>query len=146
MARSLRPGWLGTFAAIFAGFAVTFILSVVTDGIMHAAGWFPPLGEGMSDSLFAVAASYRALYTILGGYVTARLAPARPMAHVAALIVLGLIGGFIGVWVYATGEAGTMGPAWYAYSIPLMTIPCIVLGAALASKGKLSRKAEADSL
>ena len=38
----------------------------------------------MSDALFLLATVYRSLYAVAGSYVTARLAPHRPMKHALA--------------------------------------------------------------
>ena len=66
------------------------VLSLGTDLALRAAGVFPPLGQEMSDALFVLATVYRTLYGVVGSYVTARLAPDRPMGHA---LVGGLIGG-----------------------------------------------------
>lgn len=72
---------LRRIGAVVAGFLATCILSIATDLVLHAAGVFPPWGQPMSNALFLLATAYRILYTIAGGYITARLAPDRPMAH-----------------------------------------------------------------
>ena len=59
-----------------AGFIVTALTSTAADAVMHAAGIFPSAPRLMSDPLFALAAAYRALFTVAGGYVTARPANA----------------------------------------------------------------------
>ena len=64
-----------------AGFIVTTLTSTAADVVMHTAGIFPSAPHLMSDPLFALAAAYRTLLTVAGGYVTARLAPDRPMRH-----------------------------------------------------------------
>jgi hypothetical protein len=66
---------------VLAGFVATAALSLATDVRMHALGIFPPWGEPMSDGLFAWASVYRVARTVLGGYITARLAPQKPTAH-----------------------------------------------------------------
>ena len=76
--RAPRP-WLRTVGAIFAGFVVVVILSIGTDAILHALKIYPTLGQGMSDQLFLLATAYRTLYAVIGSYITARLAPDRPM-------------------------------------------------------------------
>ena len=86
----------------------------------------------MSDSLFALAAAYRALFTVAGGYVTARLAPDRPMRHAWILAGIGLAGGLAGVVAYYTIGGADLGPAWYAISIPIEALPCVWLGGRLA--------------
>jgi hypothetical protein len=116
--------------AVFAGFLATFALSIVTDVVMHAAGWFPALGQPMSDPFYILAATYRAAYTVVGGYVTAGLAPDRPMAHARVLAVIGVIAGMAGVVAYWVGGP-ELGPAWYAISIPVSAVPCIWAGARL---------------
>ena len=56
-ARGPRRG--RSLAAILAGLAVIFVLSVGTDQILHATGVYPPWGQPMSDSLFGLATVYR---------------------------------------------------------------------------------------
>ena len=84
------PDWGRSVGAVVAGFICTALLSVGTDAFMHARGIFPPSGEAMSDGLFLMAAAYRLVFTVLGGYMTAALAPWRPMTHV---LILGAIAG-----------------------------------------------------
>jgi hypothetical protein len=122
---------LRSVGAVAGGFAATFLLSVATDAIMHLLGWFPAPGKAMAGSLFVVAALYRAAFTMVGGYVTARLAPDRPFGHACALAIIGLLAGTGGVIAFHQGAPGTLGPAWYAYSIPLMAIPCVLVGGIL---------------
>ena len=69
----MKP-WFASAGAVVAGFIVTALASTAADAVMHAAGIFPSAPRLMSDPLFALAAAYRALFTIAGGYVAARLA------------------------------------------------------------------------
>ena len=77
----MKP-WLASAGAGAAGFLVTALASTAADALMHATGIFPSAPRLMSDPLFALASAYRALFTVAGGYVTARLAPDRLMRHV----------------------------------------------------------------
>ena len=79
------PAWGRSVGAVAAGFLCTALLSVGTDAFLHARGIFPPTGQAMSDGLFVLAAAYRLVFTVLGGYMTAGLAPRRPMTHVVIL-------------------------------------------------------------
>jgi len=88
--------------SVAAGFFVTAAASVAADALMHATGVFPDSPETMSDPLFALASAYRALFTVAGGYTTARLAPDRPMRHAWILAWIGLVAGLAGVVVYYT--------------------------------------------
>ena len=84
---------LASVGAVAAGFIVTALTSTAADAVMHAVGIFPSAPRLMSDSLFALAAAYRALFTVAGGYVTAHLAPDRPMRHAWILAGIGLFAG-----------------------------------------------------
>jgi hypothetical protein len=103
----LKP-WLASAGAVAAGFIVTALTSTGADAVMHTAGIFPSAPHLMSDRLFALAAAYRAPLTVAGGYVTARLAPDRPMRHAGILAGIGLVAGLAGVAAYyAIGGSGT---------------------------------------
>jgi peptidoglycan/LPS O-acetylase OafA/YrhL len=119
--------------AVAAGFIVTALASTAADAVMHATGIFPSAPRLMSDSLFALASAYRAVFTVAGGYVTARLAPDRPMRHALILAGIGLVAGLMGVVAYYAIGGSELGPAWYAISIPIEAIPCVLLGAKFAA-------------
>ena len=125
--------WLRSVGSVFAGFMVTVGDSTAADAVMQAAGIFASSAQAMSDSLLALATSYRALFTVAGGFVTAWLAPNRPMRHVWILAGIGLLAGWGGLVVFYSFGGGQLGPAWYAYSIPIEAIPCVWLGGRLAS-------------
>lgn len=127
----MRP-WVQSVIAVGAGFVVTAALSTGADAVLHATGVFPTSARAMSDPLFALASAYRALFTVAGGYTTARLAPDRPMRHAWILAGIGLAAGLAGVVAYYAIGGANLGPAWYAISIPLEAIPCVWLGARLA--------------
>ncbi|MES2643138.1 MAG: hypothetical protein V4850_26885 [Myxococcota bacterium] len=129
--------WGRSIGAVVAGFLATAVLSIGTDAVMHATGVFPPLGVRMPDAMFVLPAVYRAAFTVVGGWVTARLAPHAPMRHAWALAALGTLGGLAGL---AAGVAGgdALGPLWYAVSIPVSAIPCILAGAWLATRRRVS--------
>jgi hypothetical protein len=129
---------LSSAAAIGSGFAVTAILSIATDAAMHGLKVFPQSPETMSGSLFALASGYRALFTVCGGFVTARLAPSRPLRHAGILAGLGLLAGLAGVFAYYAIVSAALGPAWYALSIPAEAIPCVMLGGWLAVRRSIS--------
>ncbi|HMI44154.1 MAG TPA: hypothetical protein VK516_11040 [Gemmatimonadaceae bacterium] len=122
------PGRRGRSAvALVTGLLVGVILSLGTDQILHVLKIYPPWGQTMSDELFLLATAYRVVYTILGSYIAARLAPYRPMWHAMVLGVVGLV-------VSIAGAAATwntnppVGPHWYALLIAAISIPCAWLG------------------
>lgn len=140
----MKP-WLASAGAVAAGFVVTALTSTGADAAMHAMGIFPVPPRLMSDSLFALAAGYRAAFTVAGGYVTARLAPDRPMRHAWILAGIGLVAGLVGVVAFYTVGQGELGPAWYAISIPVEALPCVWLGGRLAVSRRLPRDADQSS-
>jgi peptidoglycan/LPS O-acetylase OafA/YrhL len=132
-------GWLASIGSVVAGLVVTVGGATVTDMAMHAAGIFPAAPHIMSEPLFALASAYRAAFTVAGGYATARLAPDRPMRHAWILAGIGLAAGLAGVVAYYAVGGGQLGPAWYALSLPLQAIPCVWLGARLATRRRVSQ-------
>jgi hypothetical protein len=59
--------------------------------------------------MLGVALAYRSIFTVAGGYLTARLASQNPMHHVYVLMALGLFGGIAG----AVG-GWHLGNHWYS--------------------------------
>lgn len=87
-----------SIGAVLAGFITVALLSVATDALLETVGVFPPVS---STGLFvtwmlALALIYRSIYTVLGGYITARMAPQNPKRHVLALALLGFVAGVAG--------------------------------------------------
>lgn len=116
--------------AVIAGFAVTAVLSVAVDALLHALQIFPKWGDPIPDSPLMVALAYRAAFTVLGGYTTARLAPNRPMAHVWTLVYIGFLAATAGTLATWNGGA-RYGPHWYSIALIVTAIPCILLGGRL---------------
>ena len=116
--------------AVLAGILVGVIPTIATDALLHLIGIFPPLGQSMSNGLFLLATAYRIVYGVLGSYVTARLAPDRPMQHA-------LVGGVVGLVVSIVGAAVTwnrvppLGPHWYPVALIITALPCAWLGGKL---------------
>lgn len=133
--------WRG-IGAIVAGFFTVFLLSLGTDMVLHAAGVFPGWTHAMSGSQFAFALAYRVVYTVLGGYVTARLAPENPMRHVLILGSIGLFAAVVGL--LGTWNRPEMGPRWYPIALVVTSLPCVWAGGRLfmarqgAGNGKLA--------
>jgi hypothetical protein len=78
-----------------------------------------------------LALSYRIAYTVVGGYIAARLAPHTPLRHAFVLGVIGLLFGVIGV--IATSGLD-LGPRWYPIAIAVTALPCPWLGGFLYRK------------
>ena len=133
-----HPRRLGrSAAALFLGFITVGVLSLGTDQLLHVLQVYPPWGQPMYDpGLNLLALSYRIVYTIVGGYVTARLAPQNPMRHALALGVIGTVVGTAGAIATIPMH---LGPSWYPIALTLTALPCAWLG------GLLHRPAQAVS-
>ena len=129
----VQPRRLGqSLWAILAGFLFVVILSIATDALFHTLGVFPPLGEYTTDKPLLLATFYRLIYSVIGSYITARLAPNRPMLH-------SIVGGCIGIVLGILGAVVTwnrnLGPHWYPVALVLLALPQSWLGAKLFLRG-----------
>ena len=113
---------------IVVGFIVVVAITLATDVILHKIHFYTPLGEYNPGSVLIWATVYRTIYGTAGSYITARLAPNRPMMH-------SLIGGAIGT-VLATGGATAtwnhvppLAPHWYPVSLIIGALPTAWVGA-----------------
>src|SRR5262245_36226102 len=113
-------GTLKSAGAVVAGFLTVVVLSMGTDWVLETIGIFPPASDaGLYVTwMLALALTYRTVYTVLGGFVTAWLAPERPMRLVHILAVLGTIGGVAGV------VAGwNLSAHWYPIALAVLAYP-----------------------
>lgn len=123
---------LRSIAAVLYGLLAVFVLSLGTDQVLHVLAVYPPWGQPMFDpGLNLLALSYRIVYGIVGGYITARFAPRNPMRHAVALGVVGLILSAVGA---AAAIPMDLGPAWYPILLALTSVPTAWLGGVLYLK------------
>jgi len=100
----------------------------MVDIVLHALRVFPPMNQPINDSLALLATSYRIVISIAGAWLTARLAPEKPMKHA---MILGIVGTFLGlVGVVATWNTG-LGPRWYPILLAVLAIPQCWVGGRL---------------
>jgi hypothetical protein len=122
--------------AVVTGFVAVAGLSLATDQLLHVLNVYPPWGQPIYETgLNALALSYRIVYTLLGGWLTARLAPRAPMRHVTILAVIGLFAGTAGAIVAIT--QADLGPSWYPIAIAVTAFPCTWLGGRLGVERRL---------
>ena len=126
-----------SIGAVIAAFITVFALSIGTDFVLEAAGIFPSFKEQQEHGfhtwwMLLLALIYRSMYAVVGGYVTAALAPSRPMRHVMVLGGIGLVSATLGTianWDKMTGST-----AWYPILLIILTLPCVWLGGKLKTK------------
>jgi hypothetical protein len=117
--------------AVIAGVLFTIIATTLVDLLLHAVNVFPPAEQPLDDALALLATSYRVVISIAGAWLTARLAPHKPMKHAMVLGVVGIILGVVGVVV--TWNLG-LGPKWYAITLAVLAIPQCWMGGLLFEK------------
>lgn len=115
-AAAVAPRRLGrSILAVFAGFVVVVVLSLGSDEVLHLLKVYPPWGVPMYEPrLNLLALAYRSVFTFIGGYVTAKLAPHSPMRHVLVGCGIGLALGALGVVAATTAD---LGPIWYPVAV-----------------------------
>lgn len=118
---------LKSIGAIVAGIITIVVLSTLTDFILEKLGIFPPPEQGLFITwMLLLAFIYRSVYAVLGGYVTAALAPVNPMRHSIILGVIGTVVSIIGVFA-----GWDLSEHWYPIALVLTSLPCTWLGAKL---------------
>ncbi len=89
---------LKSVGAVLGGFISVAVLSIATDAVLEGVGILPPQTnpEGYVPWMLVLALLYRSIFTVVGGYITARLAPHNAWNHIYALMILGGLGGVAG--------------------------------------------------
>jgi hypothetical protein len=118
-----------SIGAVLAGIIVIVALSLGSDHLLHVLEVYPTWGQPMhdtGDNLLALV--YRIVYGILGGYVTARLAPRAPMRHALILGGIGVVLSLLGAGAAITAD---LGPVWSPIALVITALPCAWAGGAL---------------
>ena len=118
-----RPGHIGrSILALLAGFVLVFVLTILTDLILHVIHVYPPLGQPAPDRLLVLATIYRTVFGVAGSYLTARLAPYAPMGHALFGGAIGLAVSIAGV-VVSWSHPEKFGPHWYPVALVVLALP-----------------------
>ena len=129
--RQDRVRSLKSIGALLAGMVVGIALSLGTDKVFRLTGLFPALGQSMAgyDRAFLLATVARTVYGVLSSYLTACLAPFRPMQHALLGGFLGLAANTVGVVVALLKPA--LGPIWYPLALIVLALPTAWVGGKL---------------
>jgi hypothetical protein len=119
--------------AVAAGLVTIIVVTTVVDVILHAVRVFPPMDQPIDNVRALIATSYRIAISIGGAWLTASLAPDRPMKHALILGALGTVLGLVGV--VATWNLG-LGPRWYPIALAVLAIPQCWVGGKIHEMGK----------
>jgi len=106
--------------AVVAGAVVAIVATTLVDVVLHIAHVFPPINDPINDALALLATSYRIVIGVAGAWLTARLAPDKPLKHALMLGYLGVALGLVGV--VATWSKG-LGPHWYPIALVVLAVP-----------------------
>ena len=129
---------LRRIGAVLAGLILIAILDTGIDVVMHATGIYPPWFQPMRTGLWLLAIGYRSIDGILGTYLTATLAPDRPLAHALVLGLIGVVLSSLGV--LATWSKGPeFGPKWYPIALVVIALPCAFIGGTIRQRQLRSR-------
>ena len=125
--------------AVVAGFVV--VMGVVMAGVAAATEVIVPGGlveaatgprEALPATYFAANLVISAMGALLGGWVTARMAPSREMAHVLALSVFVILMSIPGLLEY--GPSYDVQPIWYRWGLPVLGVGGALLGGWMRSR------------
>ncbi len=116
-----------SIGAIFAGFIAGSIITVIADLAMQSSGLIDmEKFKESSTSAVLIVTIYRFIFSVIACYITAWLAPVKPMKHAIILGSIGFILSLLGA-ILMWNEA----VAWYNLAVILMALPCAWIGAKL---------------
>lgn len=113
--------------AVAAGVLFIVVVTTLVDLLLHVLHVYPANGK-LTDALALLATSYRIVISVAGAYLTARLAPNRPMRHALILGWVGVVLGLIGLIATWNME---LGPRWYPIALVVLALPQCWLGGKL---------------
>lgn len=126
--------------AVIAGFILVFILSVETDVVLQKMGVFPTAPTPFTNSHLFLSFIYRTLYAVMGAYLTAWLAPKKPMKHA---MILGWVGLFLSTLGAILGWE--LGAHWYPILLIISALPSAWLGGRLYLRKKKIKDCNCES-
>src|SRR3954471_10564201 len=106
--------------AVVVGLLSVIVGTTLVDILLHVIGVYPQMPQPLDDRLAVLATAYRVVISIAGAYLTARLAPNRPLHHAMLLGYCGVVLGLVGA--VATWNLG-LGPHWYPVMLVVLAIP-----------------------
>jgi hypothetical protein len=117
-----------SIGAIAAGFVLVVVLSIGADILFRALfpGSFDAAGRSTAGTVLLVTLGYVTVFAITGAYLTARLAPNRPLGHALTLGAIAFI-----LSLPATIAAWDSAPVWYHIGALALILPASWLGGRL---------------
>ena len=119
---------LKSIGAVLAGFIFIVVTHSATDAVLESIGVLPKGNLFVGTGLILLVIGYRAVFSLIGCYIAALLAPHSPIKHALALGVVGLVLSTVGAIVTANMN---LGPSWYAWALVVISLPIAWLGGKL---------------
>ena len=125
------PSFLRSILAVLAGFVVTAALSFGADWALHTAvpQAFDPAGLTRDSAMLVTVLGYLVLFSVVGGFVTARLAPRQPLRHALILGVIALVLTLVPTVLFWHAT-----PTWYHFGVLAAILPATWLGGHLRER------------
>ena len=123
---------LKSIGAVLAGLVFILVTHLGVDRVLEALGVFPPPEQGLHITwMLILATAYRVVLSIVGCYITARLAPSRPLAHALVLGFIGVVGSLAGL---SMAISQNLSPVWYPIGLAILSLPSAWVGGKLAER------------
>ena len=120
---------LRSIAAVSAGFVLIGTLGFLADTVLQYFGVLPVTGSvRFEDKQSLLALFYHLIFVLIGGYLTAWLAPNRPIGHALVLGALGIVFSSAGLIAILAGD---LAPAWYGWALIVFSLPVTWAGGKL---------------
>jgi hypothetical protein len=121
--------------SVLAGFVFVVLSSTLCDLILQKMGIMKDPFDQNPAWFIAFVVFYRNLFSAIGSYIMARLAPSFPMRHA-------LIGGCIGLVLSVIGAIimWDVPPRWYALALVVLALPSAWIGGKIRANQLVSKK------
>jgi hypothetical protein len=125
----MNPNTLKSIGAVIGGLIFIMVTHTATDAVFESAGVIPKGHLNVGTGLILFVVLYRVLWSLLGCYMTARIAPSAPMKYA---LILGAIGTVLSIAGAIVTMNMDLAPAWYGWMLAVTALPVAWVGGRLA--------------
>jgi hypothetical protein len=125
----MNKNTLKSIGAVIGGLIFIMITHTATDAVLESAGILPKGHLHVGTGLILFVVLYRLLWSMLGCYITAKIAPSAPMKHALILGVIGTVFSIAGAVVTMNMD---LAPVWYGWMLAITALPAAWVGGKLA--------------
>lgn len=116
----MNKNLLKSIGAVLVGFIFIGVSHTGTDAILESIGILPKGNLFVDTKLILLVIFYRTVFSFIGCYITALLAPHNPLRH---SIILGAIGVALSTLGAIANTKMHLGPNWYAWTLVAISLP-----------------------